>query len=513
MIKFAFKSLACFLLILGLLVSVSSCANKKSNSSSEIEELFSRLEITTDKESDGEAETEKPDFAEHVYVIIPSGCSGELSIKANALTEKIRQDVGILASLKYDDELAESPKGSCEILIGNTNRLASKNAEEELKTNDYLCRWDNGALVICGKSDSATLVAIDKFISDILPTASRYSLMHADAHFELFNDYEIENITLNGYDLYDYVLVYDSEQKSNEREMAEALRDFINVKSGYLLDVISDDEIKTETRRMIKISASESTENKAVILSEENGISLLGNDSYFLSRAVAEFAKNVKNGISDGNVELKYEARTEIAEQSTRFKTLYYFAKRGEESDFKPINTLLKTLLGSDFGICFLGNPDSDIYSALDLNLNQSIKTSKLSLGDREVAVLYDESKLRKINISVDESGKAITAVVETLFGETLIFVYSVGGDITSVKGNSVVFAEQGGNASCEGASVLTNGVSDTSVGRLNYCLIAEDNVLAIKDGIEVSDTEDGFYCSLTSRLLFSSSYLNDAFK
>ena len=63
-----------------------------------------------------------------------------------------------------------------------------------MKTNDYLCRWDDGALVICGRSDSATVFAIDKFIVDILPTSSQYSLMFADAHFELFNEYEIKKI-------------------------------------------------------------------------------------------------------------------------------------------------------------------------------------------------------------------------------------------------------------------------------------------------------------------------------
>ena len=168
-----FRFFISLLVIFCTLVNLLSCSY---NSSSNIDDVFSQL-IINDSETEGEA------FAEHIYVIISNGCSGELSLKARELTNLISEKTGILTSLKYDNELTVIPVGSCEIALGNTNRLVSDNALDVLRYGEYLCRWDDGTLVICGRSDFDTTVAIDRFIDEILPICSKYSLMPAEAHF------------------------------------------------------------------------------------------------------------------------------------------------------------------------------------------------------------------------------------------------------------------------------------------------------------------------------------------
>ena len=509
MMKKYFCRTICLVLAIFMICTLAACSKKKD--SSELDEIFERLEIVDEDESD--TETEMSYFAEHIYIIIPSGCSGELSLKARELADKMKEQVGLLVSLKYDNELISLPKDSCEVLIGNTNRLASENAEDELKSNDYLCRWDDGALVICGKSDAATIKAVEKFISDILPTSTPYALMHEDAHFELFNEYTIKKITLNGYDLYDYTLVYDSAQKSNERVIAEALRDFINTKSGYLLEVISSDELKSNSGRTLKISTAKSASDKAVIISEENGVSIVGDDSYSLSMAVAELAKGIKNNVSDGKVDLKYAERTEVDDIETAFKSVYYFVKIGDGASFKPIDDFLKLLQTSEFGVLFLGNPDSTIYDALALNAKEWMKTSKLAIGAREVFFIYDSRKVGKITTTVDEAGTKAIVVVETLFGETLRFVYAASGGVDTIDANSVVFAEKSGKISCAGAFSVTDGSLETSVGKLEYCLLIDDNLCVKEGNIDVANGEEAFCCSVTTELVYSSGFLNDALK
>lgn len=509
MMKNIFYRMVCFALVLCIIFALTSCSKKKDNS--ELDEIFERLEELDESETDEESEI--PYFAEHIYIIIPNGCSGELSLKARELADKMKEQVGLLVSLKYDNELTYLPKNSCEVLIGNTNRLASENAEDELKSNDYLCRWDDDALVICGKSDAATVKAIEKFISDVLPTSSPYSLMHEAAHFELFNEYEIKKILLNGYDLYDYILVYDSAQKANERKMAEALRDFINAKSGYLLSIVPSNEFKNTSGRALKISVAKNDSDKAVIIPEENGLSIVGNDSYSLSRAVAEFAKGIKNAVVEGSVNLKYAERTEISDVETEFKSIYYFVKRGDGTSFKPIDDFLKLLQTSEFGVFFLGNPDSTIYDALALNTKEWMKTSKLMIGAREVLLVYDTRKVGKITSTIDEAGTKATAVVEAPFGETLRFVYAVSGGIDAVEANSVIFAEKSGKISCAGAESLNDGTLETSVGKLEYCLLTENNLHVKKENIDVKNVQDAFCCSVTTELVYSSAFLNDALK
>ena len=77
------KSVISFIIIIIVLCIAfcfSSCAEKTSNSS--IDDIFSQLVI-----SDSETETQIPAFTDHIYVIIPDDCSGELSIKARELAD------------------------------------------------------------------------------------------------------------------------------------------------------------------------------------------------------------------------------------------------------------------------------------------------------------------------------------------------------------------------------------------------------------------------------------------
>ena len=60
--------------------------------------------------------------------------------------------------------------------------------------------------------------------------------------FEKINEYEFSSLTLNGFDLYDYTIVYSEDDNGGEKKYAELLRKYIVDKSGYLLNVISDKE-------------------------------------------------------------------------------------------------------------------------------------------------------------------------------------------------------------------------------------------------------------------------------
>ena len=255
------RYLALLLLIVVVADCVFSCSNKKTVS--EIESIFQEMTVEPDEETDEDEEgenneeTEKPAFADHLYVVIPKDCSAELSLRARELSKRLSDKTGIVSTLKYDNELSSAPAGACEILIGNTDRLASKNAIDVLRTDDYICRWDNGAIVICGRSDSSIFKAIDKFLSDVLPGASKYSLMSPDAHFENIIEYDISSITLNGYDLYDYVISYSEDDGELVFEQADILRSVINRKSGYLLELIEENELTDEHGKRLILSIDE----------------------------------------------------------------------------------------------------------------------------------------------------------------------------------------------------------------------------------------------------------------
>ena len=159
-------------LCIALLLSLSSCSKKATTDLSE----FERLTV------DGDAEQEP--FAQTVYLIVPDGASGELVNRAERFAAAITSQTGVPAIVKYDSQPIILGEDSLRILIGNTSDVISSDLLKGLRTDDYICKYERGAVVIGGKSDFASILAIEKFEKDILPTASYAFFMSEDAHFE-----------------------------------------------------------------------------------------------------------------------------------------------------------------------------------------------------------------------------------------------------------------------------------------------------------------------------------------
>lgn len=479
-----FRTIICFLIIFCTLFSLASCGTENKNN---IDDLFEEL-IKDTEESSSESDE---DTAMHVYLIIPRDCSGELSLKARALAEKIADKIGLLTSVKYDNELTTIPKNSCEVLIGSTNRLASKNAMDVLKSNEYLCRWDGEAIVICGRGDADTVSAIDKFISDILPTSSRDSLMARDAGFELKTEYEVKSITLNGYDLYDYALAYEKSNENGEKKIAIAIRDFINARSGYLLDVISEGEITSKARKIIFISGGES-EN--ALFSSDDKISLVGKNNYALSLVALKFMKDFDGAAKDSGIVLKYDTKALIDDVDTSFESAFCFVRENADQPFAPSYKLIALLKSDRVGVCFVGNPNDDLREDITLNVGASIKTQDVRCGERSIMVAYDEGRVKQISIAVDSSNNYFTAEIETAFGERLIYIYIINGEIPTVGANAIVFHEKHGGISDGALASVVNGTEMLTDHNLEYLLACDENLCVKNADKIIQSDENGFY-------------------
>lgn len=497
-----FKSFICLIMIFCILIFVASCSQNKSN----IDEVFSELEFA----SDSEGEITETSFVEHIYVIISEGCSGELSLKARELADKIQEKTGLLTSLKYDNELKSAPKNACEILIGNTDRLASKNAIDVLRKDEYLCHWDNGAIVICGRSDDSTILAVEKFINEIIPSASKYSLMHSAAHFEYRCDYEIKNITINGYDLYDYVFVYPAENKFCEADMAMLLRDFINSKSGYFLDVIADDRITSQTCRVIYLSAGQ---KENAIVPYEYGVALFGDSSYSLSLTVAKFIDCIKKNVKDGAVEIGYAEAVGVESVDTSFVASFCFVKENAQNPIGPFESLMALIGNNETGICFIANPDEFLIKDVSDSILPPIKLQKVNLGERVILIAYDENRLKSIDVAIGESEKHVSVSIETRFEEKLCFTYTLNGEIPAVEANTVVLCENCSDIENDRLCLAAEGKETLPSGEVKCALLCDKNLLVNNANEIIRNDENLFAFTLKSKLLCSDIFLNDALK
>ena len=500
------KKLKLFIAILTLaciLLSLASCASLGNNSN--IDDVFSQLAI-------GDSESDAPAFAEHIYIIIPNGCSGELSLKARELSDKIESKTGILTSLKYDNELTVIPQGSCEILLGGTNRLASDNALEALRDGEYLCRWDDGALVVCGRSDASTVTAIEKFISDILPISSKYSLMPSEAHFEHMKDYAVKQIILNGYDLYDYALTYsdsDNADSAVERSVATAIRDFINLRSGYFLDIVPKRLLTARHQRVIDLSDEK---DEVSISPLENGILLSGVDAYSLWSVAKQFMDDISASVSNEIIDLKYDAKKGIDLVDTSFESAFCFLKESAADPFMPNYELITLLRSGKVGICFVGNPNDNLMEDLDLNIGSPIEYREIYVGERKIMLAYDTQKVRSVEVTVDKNNKYLTANVEATFGEAISFIYIIDSlaseELPIINSNAVVFCDGCDVTSIGGTYCVTQGETVLSSGKNKYYLASGIN-LSVQNDDFANDSENLFYTSLSTKIICPSEALD----
>lgn len=498
-----FKSFVCLVVAFCLCTVFISCSGNSNN----LSDVFSQLAIH-EGETDGETET--PAFAEHIYVIIPNNCSGELSLKARELTDKIKEKTGLLTSLKYDNELTVAPKNSCEILIGSTNRLASANALDVLRKDEYLCHWDDGAIVICGRSDASTLTAIEKFIKEILPFSSEYSLMQNDMSFEFVCEYEVDSIVINGYDLYDYVLTYPESNKCGEKEIAFMIRDYINSQSGYFLDVISDGELTAKSGRVISLSGKGKANTLASV---ERGLSLVATDSYSLSLVAAQFLDDFEKNIKDGAVNLKYATPIDIEGVDTSFEAVFYYIKKNDKEPFRPIYNALNFLHNQYVGFCFIANPDDQLRQDFKLNIKNPIKLYEFLIGKRELMIAYNEEKVKQINISVDKNENYVEIDIETAFGEKICYIYIIKGDIPKLKRNTLIFYENPGEIEYDDLHCDANGNFNSSEREIGYLFAHSENLFIKNSDSVVDDNESSFSCLAKTDIVYSNALLDYTLK
>ena len=113
-------------------------------------------------------------------VIVPSTASDALIARARTLCTELAARTGIPASFFFDNEALPKQDDVRLILLGNTAHALSDKHLGDLRRDDYLCALDEDALILGGKSDSATLAAIDRFSAELLPYADAEILINAD---------------------------------------------------------------------------------------------------------------------------------------------------------------------------------------------------------------------------------------------------------------------------------------------------------------------------------------------
>ena len=384
-------------LALCLLSSCSSC--KKDSGLDEFEQL---IVSTSSPEEQGEA------FASAVYVVIPRSSGFELAARAKALADALTEKTGIETFLKYDSEPTVS--GTFEILVGYTSRLISKENFEDLRDLDYICRYDRGAIVLGGRTESATIEAITKFENEILPGASYAAIMSENAHFEVYGEYDIEEFTLNGYPIYEYTVAHCGDSY----EIAEVISKYVKENIGYTLSHAQKETYDAQNSKYIWLLLDESDEGVATISAKDGNIVMSASDLYGLSLVATDFISTLGESIADKSARVTLEGSRTLDYSIGNIDIALGFADNTGKSDFNLILNIADAINKSDSElICFYPTGNS-LVNHIRNNCPASYTLLTVDVGNaKSVAILYRNDSFLSVSPERRDGTVWVTAVAK----------------------------------------------------------------------------------------------------
>ncbi|MBQ7376397.1 MAG: hypothetical protein IJW52_05900 [Clostridia bacterium] len=376
-----------FLLIIMLLLALclfTSCASCKDDGLDRFEQL---IVSTSSSEDEGEA------FANAIYVVIPRSSGFELVARAQLLADAVAEKTGIATFLKYDSE--QTVEGTFEILVGYTSRLVTKENFSTLRDGDYICRYDRGYIILGGRTEVATVEAIDKFESDILPGASYAAIMSKDAHFEVYAEHGIDEFTLNGYPIYEYTIAYCKESY----EIADVISKYVKKNSGYTLSGKQKDSYDPQMSRCIWLVLDPMGDNAASIAARDGNIVLSAPDLCGLSLAATAFASQLGEELSNASAHVQIEGSVVLSYTTRGVDISFGFVDNTGKKDFALLMAIADAVnMSKSDLICFYPSKNS-LVKHIELNCPTTHTYLAVEIeNDMTVPVLYNSAALSSVS-------------------------------------------------------------------------------------------------------------------
>ncbi len=517
-----------FCMLVSLCIFIG-CSKKSDNTLLESLLTLDRGENTDADDSD----TQGPVPAAQYYRIVISGmCSSETASAARRLAESIEDKTGIDCGVVYDIEDFPERENAVEICVGNTNRDASAIALEEMRYDDYVCELVNNSLVIGGLSDSATITAVERFISELLPLAEGMYLIEDTSGFEYIHKYEINSVTLCGFDIGDYGIVCSPSATADEKMFASLLGKLVADKSGIYLDTRYALEGEYGRKEIIFRMDAQADMPSAYVRTENEDIVISGSDTYGMSLAVSGFCKALLDSAENGQASLAINGELKFPYKDTKLKLMSVHAdvavSHGNLMKFEYISRDFNAAMPD---ITVLGAIEYDAWEYIKYHLSSDFAFVEQSAdGVLYMPVMYRKSSVEFRSMSCEEKdGMQIQKLVfsHIVSGErytVLSFVLQQGADIAkcaetvkaAVKDNENSVAMLTAPQSVSGMFSISDNAVISCYGKIisvgdkaffNSMYISADDCIYTDTVTEYGD--DGDICYVTSAVgrRYSSDY------
>ena len=356
---------------------------------------------------------------EKYNIIISSKATEELYCSVGELADALSDKTGVKCDVLYDNENVVDSVKVFEILVGNIDNSAVATEYRNLKRDDYICHAYENYIILGGKSDSASVCAVKRFVEDIVPYATDAMIMDKDSEFAHYAEYEMSDVTFCGFSLSEYKWVYSGEPTESVAGLAKDLRELIADRCGAYGELCS--ESVDGNKEIIFILDEEAINCSTVkIFRKAEDIYIASSTTYGLSvgaQALYDllFSQGEKATV---NVDINYELMYNVSDCGFSLAVASIFGDSSNKIDTAISFADAANSLDAD--IVLLRGGDDDLISFALPNI--STRLSKLEYENKCLA-LYDSKKLSYVGCSITDG--ILEIVLKNNSTEQMMYVYS----------------------------------------------------------------------------------------
>ena len=363
-------------------------------------------------------------------VIIPADADSALVKAADELSEAISDKTGAECRAEYDNAMTANTKAVFEVFVGNVDSALVASEFYGLRRDDYICKAFEGYIVLGGKSSGASVKAVERFMSDIIPYATTALLMDEDAEFAGYAEYELDSLKLCGFDFSDYQIAYFGERTGAVAELAYNFRELVADKCGAYSEIVPLTETEDDKKEIIlRIDDGIGFEGVVSITKAGEDVCITSDSSYGLSVGVERLYTLMLSDASDGSasLDINYELTYTYSASDISLITVVPHSQYPKDKiDFSL--ALAKMINASDADVVSLASVDTDTLGFIVSNLDERFAAACVGESDRAVAV-YNSNKLSLSECSLSNQMVTLSFEIKSTGRKTRVYSVLETGD------------------------------------------------------------------------------------
>ena len=345
-------------------------------------------------------------------VVYPQGSSADIVMAARELASLLAEKTGMsVTAHKYGSKYSEK---KLYVVIGKVSDDVTEYWYDGMKDGDYICKAYLNTVALGGVTDKATLNAIEKFISEVLPKAEYGHIADDGTLFE-YNEISAEDkIMLNGCGLGEYTIIVND---SSLRAPAENFKEEIFVRTGYDLAVMLRNPYDNSKEIIVTVDDTVGV-SKYNIYGYGNCIFVKSDSIYGVSLALDKLLIRLCDDNTAGKTEVNVYEMESYSYSNPEFQTAYYRISEDIGTSTVELESVSVAIKQSGADLIVLRLDNKYIFNAIKAYLFEDYGIDTLECADGSIVAILNRpnmTSIEKTSVALKDGIDVVYASVNCL--------------------------------------------------------------------------------------------------